>query len=149
MATKLYTIGRDEDCFIRIQDNGQRVSRRHATLKITGNGKMFIADHSSNGTFVNGMRIASDVDFPVKRKDVVSFANEIELDWKLIPGRRKKLIIYSAAAVVLIAGVAVFLLWNNGCLHCAPDRELAPADSLNVKADSLKMEVASIGLEIL
>jgi pSer/pThr/pTyr-binding forkhead associated (FHA) protein len=114
MAIRQYTIGRDEDCRVSIRDEGNRISRRHATLKVMGHGKMFIIDHSSNGTFVNGMRIASDVDFPVRRKDIVSFANEVELNWKLIPGRRSRLILYALIAVVLAgAGVLAFCLWGD------------------------------------
>jgi hypothetical protein len=113
-----------------------------------GRGRIFITDHSSNGTFVNGMRIASDVDFPVRRKDVVSFANEIDLDWSLVPGRKRKLIfLYIGAAVVLTGvGVLLFHLFCTGDFTFTPPwREVAPpADSVTVKSDTLKLETADL-----
>ncbi|MDR1645998.1 MAG: FHA domain-containing protein [Tannerellaceae bacterium] len=132
MSTKQYTIGRGEECQIHLQDHTQRVSRRHATLKVNGRGKMFIADHSSNGTFVNGVKIASNVDYPVKRGDTVSFSNAVELDWTLVPKQRSKLLIGSLIAIVLIAaGIFLFYLLSSKCTP-EQERELTlPADSLN------------------
>ncbi|MDR1257813.1 MAG: FHA domain-containing protein [Tannerellaceae bacterium] len=148
MAGQQYTIGRDEDCNICIEDSSQRISRRHATIKVTGRGRIFVTDHSSNGTFVNGMRIASDVDFPVKRKDVISFANEIDLDWRFIPRRRNKLVIYALAAVALIiVCLLVFYLWRSGAFTgILPCRDAAPysRDSVDVKTDTLRLETADL-----
>ncbi len=51
----LSVIGRDSDCQICVTD--KRVSRRHASL-VVKDGFLYIKDeHSSNGTYVNGMRI--------------------------------------------------------------------------------------------
>ena len=77
---KSYTIGREETCNIVIPDSTQMVSRNHATLTLNGS-KMTITDNSSNGTYINGIRIASGTPVPVTRKDVVSFAQVAELDW--------------------------------------------------------------------
>lgn len=82
---KVYSIGRSHDCDIVIADNSDVVSRRHAILTIYPSGKMSITDLSTNGTFVNGSKISSNVAVPVTRKDSVSFAHVSKLDWKLIP----------------------------------------------------------------
>ena len=96
---KQYSIGRSDDSQIKIQDNSQKVSRNHATLKVLDNGKIFITDHSSNGTFVNGVKISQSVDYPVKRGDSISFAHVAELNWDLIPRTANKLIYYLAGSI--------------------------------------------------
>lgn len=57
---------------IRIQ--GSHVSRFHATIKQTKDGKWYICDHSSNGTTVNGSRIPKDQYVPLKKGDVIACA---------------------------------------------------------------------------
>jgi hypothetical protein len=52
----LVTIGRDPDRDICLSGDDQ-VSRRHADLRHTG-GRWVVTDHSTNGTYVNGRRIA-------------------------------------------------------------------------------------------
>lgn len=114
MAMQQYSIGRGDDCRIRIADNSQRVSRNHATLKVMDNGKIFITDHSSNGTYVNGIKISTNVDFPIKRGDSVSFANVSELNWEVIPKRTNKAILYSIIAVAIIAiGIIAWTMFVN------------------------------------
>lgn len=102
---KQFTIGRGDDCQIRVQDQTQKVSRNHATLKITKNGKMFIIDHSTNGTWVNGVKISQSVDYPIKRGDTVSFGHAAELNWELVPRTANKLLLY-ILIVVLLFGIA-------------------------------------------
>ena len=60
---KSYTIGREENSHIIISDPSKMVSRHHATLTVNGT-KMTIMDHSSNGTFINGIKITSVFDPP-------------------------------------------------------------------------------------
>ena len=76
MAMQNYTIGRNNDCHIRVPEHLDRISRDHATLKVMDNGKMFVVDNSMNGTYVNGIKITPHVDYPVKRNDNSSFAND-------------------------------------------------------------------------
>lgn len=123
MAIQQYSIGRGDECRIRIQDSSQRVSRNHATLKVLDNGKMFITDHSSNGTFVNGIKISPNVDFPVKRADSISLANVTELNWALIPKKSNKILLYSIIAVVVLAAVVVV----GAILLNRPDRPTSPS----------------------
>ena len=51
--------------------SGDSVSRYHATFKEMKNGKWFIQDHSKNGTFLNGNRIPSNQDVPLKASDSI------------------------------------------------------------------------------
>lgn len=104
---KIYSIGRDINCNIVIDDNTDVISRRHAVLSVAPSGKMTIMDQSHNGTYVNGIRIASNVPVPVTRKDNVSFAHIARLDWNLVP-RPISPLVWAAAAVgalILIAAI--------------------------------------------
>lgn len=100
---KTITIGRGDGCQIFIDDD--MISRRHAILKISTFGKMEIVDMGKNGTFVNGIRLRPNVPVPVKRKDIISFANVSQLDWKQVPNPG---IYYKIGAIVL--GVLLLLL---------------------------------------
>lgn len=104
---KTYSIGRDLNCDIVINDSTDVISRRHALLNITPSGKMTIIDQSSNGTYVNGIRISQNVPVPVTRKDIVSLAHVAKLDWNQIPKSNQwmKYVILSGIAVVIILGI--------------------------------------------
>lgn len=112
---KIYTIGRDEGCDIVIPDNTDVVSRLHATIRVEANDKIFLTDQSRNGTYVNGMKMSSNVEVPISRKDVVSFAHVHNLDWSLVPKTRnnklKTFII--VVPVLVIVGIACYFIWNT------------------------------------
>lgn len=55
----------------RFQLSGESVSRYHATFKEMKNGKWFIQDHSTNGTYINGQRIPADQDVRIVAKDQI------------------------------------------------------------------------------
>lgn len=55
----------------RYQLSGDSVSRYHATFKEMKNGKWFIQDHSTNGTYINGQRIPADQDVRISAKDQI------------------------------------------------------------------------------
>lgn len=80
---KVVSIGRGTDCQVVLDE--PTISRRHAILKIYPWGKMELVDMGQNGTFVNGVKLSSNVPYPVTRKDVISFAHVRQLDWNLIP----------------------------------------------------------------
>ena len=104
---KVYSIGRDAACNIVIDDNTDVISRRHAILNVAPSGKMTIVDQSHNGTYVNGIRISSNVPVPVTRKDNVSFAHVARLDWNLIPNTGATIIrwvVIGVVALLLILG---------------------------------------------
>lgn len=105
---KIYTIGREEGCDIVIPDNTDVVSRLHATIRVESNDKIYLIDQSRNGTYVNGMKMSSNVEIPVTRKDVVSFAHIYNLDWSLVPAPKSnvfKNILIAVLCFVLIVGL--------------------------------------------
>lgn len=105
---KIYTIGRDEGCDIVIPDTTDVISRLHATLRIESGDKIFLIDQSLNGTYVNGMKMSSNVEIPISRNDVVSFAHIYNLDWSLVPKRKNRLInifLISLLVILLVGGV--------------------------------------------
>lgn len=105
IAMKTISIGRDESCDIVITDRTNVVSRRHAVITIDNSGKMTITDYSSNGTYVNGIKMSENVAVPITRKDNISFAHVFELDWNMVPNVRSrniKIILGSAIAVIAI-----------------------------------------------
>jgi len=101
---KSYSIGREENCNIIISDPSKMVSRHHATLNVNGT-KMTIMDHSSNGTFINGIKISSNTPVPVTRRDVVSFANVSDLDWNRIPNPVNKIAVVGCSIAIGIAAI--------------------------------------------
>lgn len=55
-AIPRFEIGRDGGCHIRVPGD-RHVSSHHATVSVSSDGSMRIADHSLNGTFIRGRRI--------------------------------------------------------------------------------------------
>ncbi len=81
---KKYRIGRNPDNDIVIKDQSQLISRYHATLTLYDNGTITIYDQSTNGTYVNGVKIKSQYETPVSTSDRIEFAKSAQLDWNLI-----------------------------------------------------------------
>lgn len=107
---KIYTIGRDESCDIVIPDNTDIISRLHATIRVESYNKLFITDQSRNGTYINGMKMSSNVEIPVTRKDVISFAHIYNLDWSLVPkSSNNKYKILISIFILMIISAAI--LW--------------------------------------
>ena len=110
---KVYTIGRDPQSDIVINDKTDVVSRLHATIRIDGS-KMFLIDQSQNGTYVNGMRMSANEEIPVSREDTISFANVAELDWTLLPNYKKaqmRTIAIVVSALIAIAAIVFGVLY--------------------------------------
>lgn len=151
---KSYTIGREETCNIVIPDSTQMVSRNHATLTLNGS-KMTITDNSSNGTYINGIRIASGTPVPVTRKDVVSFAQVAELDWGQIPNPGKRTLWIILAVIIALAAVGCggwFYLKNRQAQQEEAAAAAAAAQqALSGQVDSLKtrLERANKAIESL
>lgn len=116
---KVYSIGREAGCDIVINDHSDVVSRRHAVLNVYASGKMTIVDQSQNGTYVNGIRISSNVPVPVTRKDKVSFAHVARLDWNMVP-KSSEFIVRKAAIVVAVLLVIGIGLWSGIEIFNAP-----------------------------
>lgn len=133
---KTYSIGRDPSCNIVINDPSNVVSRRHAILNVSSNGKMTITDLSVNGTYVNGIRITSNVEVPVTRKDIISFAHVSQFDWNIIPhSKNTRMYIIYAVAAFIVAGGAYLFINNTSTDYTDINRETE-----TVVVDSLKKE---------
>lgn len=143
---KVYSIGRDTECDIVINDSSDVISRRHAVISVANNGKLTITDTSFNGTYVNGIRISPNVPVPVTRKDSVTFAHVAKLDWKLIPKpilMRWLLPGGVAAGIVVVASVVCAICFSGDKSSHAGKVEKSElvADSVNQeKADSTVKE---------
>ena len=110
---KTITIGRGDGCDILIDD--YRISRRHAVLKVYTFGKMEIVDIGQNGTWVNGVKLRPGVPFPVKRSDVINFAEASQLDWSQVESPMKYVKIAGiVAAILVLLGLLVF--WISSAL---------------------------------
>lgn len=161
---KAYSIGREANCDIVIYDSTDVVSRRHAVLNVYPSGKMYIVDQSRNGTYVNGIRITPNVQVPVTRKDIVSFAHVVKLDWNQVPAANLWMRIAAwVVGVILLASIGVGAYYmidrkeepkpNNTSVQDsiaeARRDSIAKADSLaKIKADSIaKVKADSIANE--
>ena len=116
MKKRIYTIGRDPQCDIWLQDSTDVASRNHAILEVGKGGKYFLTDQSRNGTYVNGIKMTPGAKVPVSRRDVISFAHVQGLDWNVIPNdNTKKFVIIGIVLAVVIAAVvlAVCLVGNK------------------------------------
>lgn len=114
---KVFTIGRDSSqCDIVIYDPTDVVSRSHATIRVDGR-KFFITDHSTNGTYRNGIKMTPFTEYAVTKEDEISFGNVATLDWSSIPGTGKRSgnwIIYTIIALLVAALGVVFYLYFSG-----------------------------------
>ena len=110
MKTLNITIGRETGNTIVLNDPTDVTSRQHAVLTVMPSGKMTITDTSANGTYINGQRISSNVPVPVTRKDTVSFAHQISLDWKQVPkaGLWLKYLVVGLGVAAVASLIAIF-----------------------------------------
>lgn len=115
---KTYSIGRDTNCDIVVNDKTDVVSRRHALINVFPSGKMTIVDQSSNGTYVNGIRVSPNVPVPVTRKDTVSLAHIVRLDWNMVPKSNEwiRYVLIAFVSLILLSAVVIgvhYLLVDN------------------------------------
>ena len=82
------------------------MSRYHATVKHGKDGKMYIVDHSKNGTTVDGVRISPNTPVRIKKSSAVVCGgvpvNTSSLPW---PSSTWKYVVGIAASLVIIAGL--------------------------------------------
>lgn len=142
---RIYTIGRDPQCDIIIQDVTDVVSRVHAVLKVEPNGKMFIKDQSKNGTYINGMRVTPNVEIPISRKDSISFANVRDLDWSVIPNpMKKKMTIISFTALgLVVAGLLTWIILGTDLFKPEP-QIIIQTDTIPAKADTVRDTIIKV-----
>lgn len=96
------------------QISGNTVSRYHATIKHGRDGKMYIVDHSKNGTTVDGVKITSNTPYRIKKKSsVVCGGVPVDLSRLPWPGNGWKYAIGVAASLLVLVGIGfgVWKLW--------------------------------------
>ena len=88
-----------------IQIAGSTVSRYHATVKHGRDGKMYLFDHSKNGTTVDGTKIPSNTPYRIKRKSAVACGG-VPVDLSRLPWPKNtwKYVVGIAAAVAVLFG---------------------------------------------
>jgi pSer/pThr/pTyr-binding forkhead associated (FHA) protein/S1-C subfamily serine protease len=100
-----------------IQLSGATVSRYHATVKHGRDGKMYIVDHSKNGTTVDGVKIQPNKLVRIKKNSVVTCGG-VPVDLSTLPWSNslgKTLGLIAAAIVVLVGiGFGIYALVNKG-----------------------------------
>lgn len=80
---KLIVIGSGSGSHLKL--NSQFVSGYHAELLLLDNGEILLTDKGSkNGTYLNDQRLQPNKDIPIKRGDVIRFADQT-LDWRNVP----------------------------------------------------------------
>lgn len=136
---KSYSVGRDPSCNIVLYDNTDVVSRRHAIINVAPSGKITITDMSSNGTYVNGIRIASNVPVPVTRKDNVSFAHVAKLDWNQVP-REMGWLRYLIGAIAALLLVCIAVLVFRYCDRAKQDSSNGPVPAAIEQTDTTKQD---------
>lgn len=91
-----------------IQISGPTVSRYHATIKVGRDKKVYIVDHSKNGTTVNGTKIPSNVPFRIRKSNAVICGGvPLNLNTNVIawPSNIIKNILATAACILVLLGV--------------------------------------------
>ena len=143
--SNIYQVGRDPSCNIYIYDPSNVVSRSHATIRVDGR-KRFITDHSTNGTYRNGIRLAPDIEYPFSKDDEILLGGVYRLDWSAVPKRKGlmgsaliyPLILLLAAALVL---AAIYLIpkyrTESSTVPDQETRDSVVTGSSSVAADSL------------
>lgn len=91
-----------------IQVSGETVSRYHATIKVGKDNKVYIVDHSKNGTTVDGKKIPSNSPVRIKKSSsVVCGRVPVNLQNSPIqwPGNIGKTILIAAASILILVGI--------------------------------------------
>jgi len=139
---KKVVIGRGRECNVVLADTTDVVSRRQAVIAFTFWGKMTLYDTSSNGTFVNGQRLAKQEGKVVTRRDKINFGHVWDLDWATIkdPYRNTKLALAGLLVALLLVAGALFLFLPDGN-GGEPENKGVVTDSL--RTDTLRQDTPS------
>lgn len=110
-----------------IQLTGDTVSRYHATIKVGKDNKVYIVDHSKNGTTVDGQKIPANQPVRIKKSSAV-VCGRVPVPLKtapiLWPTNALKPILAIAAAILILAGIG-FGAWKFiGGSNNSSDKEL-------------------------
>lgn len=91
-----------------IQITGDTVSRYHATIKVGKDNKVYIFDHSKNGTTVDGRKIQPNTPVRIKKSSAIVCGRvPLNLNNSLVqwPKELWKTILGAVAAVLILVGV--------------------------------------------
>ena len=137
-----------------LQISGATVSRYHATIKIGRDDKVYIVDHSKNGTTVNSVKITPNQPYRIKRSSKV-VCGGVPVDTSRIPWPSNpwKWVAGIAAALVIVAGVG-FGVWKlmNSTSTWDQKRISARFNSTTVMLEGIyhyEVECGDLPLEIL
>lgn len=149
---KRIIIGRGNDCDIVIPDDTDDVSRHHLVLSFNFLGKMTVSDTSSNGTYINNIRMLKGASLPVTVKDNLRLGNNWQFDWSLVndPYKKMRSIIFIVLCFLLLAGVGggiwYYISGNNNTsddiLVIPKEKETQKSEEWN--SDSTKKVAPSI-----
>lgn len=109
------------------QISGSTVSRYHATVKHGRDGKMYIFDHSKNGTTVDGSKIQSNTPYRIKKSSaVVCGGVPVDLSRLPWPSETWKYVLAIAASVLVLVGVGfgIYKVITTGMGKSYNDSEL-------------------------
>jgi len=70
------TIGKNRAQSDYVIDGNNAISRKHCTIYKTDSGFYIIDENSSNGTFVNGIKVNAGQKVKIKKGDMISLANQ-------------------------------------------------------------------------
>ncbi|MDE5734889.1 MAG: FHA domain-containing protein [Duncaniella sp.] len=131
---KKVVIGRGHDCDIVIEDTTDVVSRRQAAIAFDIFGRMTIYDLSTNGTFVNGIRVPKPAGVPLRRTDTVNFGTVCEFDLGRVrdPYRGLRVLLCSLLALIVI-GLGVLAFYATRPASPAATAEPVPAAPMMVE----------------
>lgn len=91
---------------------GATVSRYHATVKQGKDGKMYIIDHSKNGTTVDGIKIPTNSMHRIKKSNaIVCGGVPVDLSRLPWPSSTLKYVIGIAASILILVGIG-FGIWK-------------------------------------
>lgn len=109
------------------QISGSTVSRYHATVKHGRDGKMYLFDHSKNGTTVDGTKIPSNSPYRIKKSSaVVCGGVPVDLSRLPWPSETWRYVLGIAASIVLVVGIGLGVSKGYGilCKKTYTDSEL-------------------------
>lgn len=134
---KRITVGRGNDCDVVILDETDNVSRHHMVITFNFFGKIKVSDTSSNGTFINGVRMLKGTSIPVTTDDRIRLGRSIELDWNLVrdPYKLVRIIVPSVliALVIVCMGIAGWSWYKEKTKH--PDMPVKEVISADIEVD--------------
>ncbi len=95
-----------------IQISGATVSRYHATIKVGRDGKVYIVDHSKNGTTVDGVKIPANIPHRIKKSSAIACGG-VPVNLKnqpFWPGEIGMNILKVAACLAVVAGLTLGII---------------------------------------